>query len=188
MSTPDNRPPDLPSWSGSEAFRRYQLTSPPPARDEDRRPTAGRGPDPDTCAGFWIRLLGVVIDGLLLVVVTGLIDRVLTAGAAVGFLVAGAYFTYFHSTPAGQTFGNRMCAIRVVDSNSGGHLDHGHALLRWLVSYLSGAAMFVGYLWMLWDPAKQTWHDKVAGSFVVKASAYPPPAGFGKPASSTGTP
>jgi uncharacterized RDD family membrane protein YckC len=27
----------------------------------------------------------------------------------------------------------------------------------------------VGLLWMLWDPNKQTWHDKVAKTYVVKA-------------------
>jgi uncharacterized RDD family membrane protein YckC len=31
----------------------------------------------------------------------------------------------------------------------------------------------IGYLWMLYDPEKQTWHDKVAGTFVVPTSAYP---------------
>jgi uncharacterized RDD family membrane protein YckC len=40
--------------------------------------------------------------------------------------------------------------------------------VRWIVAYISGATIFLGYLWMLWDPRKQTWHDKAAGSFVVK--------------------
>jgi len=97
----------------------------------------------------------------------------------------GAYFTYFHSTPAGQTVGNRVMGIRIVDSGTGYHLDYVRALLRWLMSYVSGIALLIGYLWMLWDPYNQTWHDKVANSYVVKASHHPPPADFGKPASST---
>ena len=31
----------------------------------------------------------------------------------------------------------------------------------------------LGYLWMLWDPEKQTWHDKMAGSVVVPVANYP---------------
>lgn len=185
MSTPDNPTPSVPSSPGDGGpFPRYPQPGAFPAPYGDRRPFAGQGPAPDAFAGFWIRLLAVVIDGLLLAVVTGVVDRVVTGGAAVGFLVGGAYFTYFHSTPAGQTAGNRLCDIRVVDGGTGDHLDHVRALLRWLMSYASGIALFIGYLWMLWDPTKQTWHDKVANSYVVKASHYPPPAEFGKPASS----
>jgi uncharacterized RDD family membrane protein YckC len=36
------------------------------------------------------------------------------------------------------------------------------------MSYVSQLALLLGYLWMLWDPNKQTWHDKVAQSVVVK--------------------
>jgi uncharacterized RDD family membrane protein YckC len=28
----------------------------------------------------------------------------------------------------------------------------------------------MGYMWMLWDPERQTWHDKMAGSIVVRVS------------------
>jgi uncharacterized RDD family membrane protein YckC len=31
----------------------------------------------------------------------------------------------------------------------------------------------LGYLWMLWDKERQTWHDKFANSVVVPVSAYP---------------
>lgn len=147
-------------------------------------PAAGGQPAPEAFAGFWIRFAGALIDGLLLGVLTGFIQAVINGGALLGFVIAGAYFTYFHSTPAGQTVGNRVVGVRIVDSGTGNHLDYVPALLRWLMSYVSGIAILIGYLWMLWDPYKQTWHDKVANSYVVKASHYPPPAEFGKPASS----
>jgi uncharacterized RDD family membrane protein YckC len=35
------------------------------------------------------------------------------------------------------------------------------------VSIVSAIVFLLGYLWMLWDPEKQTWHDKAAGSVVV---------------------
>lgn len=142
-------------------------------------------PAPDAFAGFWIRFAAALIDGLLLGVLTALVQAIVNGGGLLGFVVAGGYFTYFHSTPAGQTVGNRVVGIRIVDSDTGGHLDHVRALLRWLMSYVSGMAIFIGYLWMLWDPYKQTWHDKVAHCYVVRASHHPPPTEFGKPPSST---
>jgi len=41
------------------------------------------------------------------------------------------------------------------------------AFVRWLVSIVSGAVIAIGYLWMLWDRDRQTWHDKAAGSLPV---------------------
>lgn len=43
------------------------------------------------------------------------------------------------------------------------------AFLRWLVSIPSFFVLFLGYLWMLWDGEKQSWHDKAAGSVVIHA-------------------
>ena len=34
--------------------------------------------------------------------------------------------------------------------------------------FISGQICYLGYLWMLWDGKNQTWHDKVAGTFVVR--------------------
>jgi uncharacterized RDD family membrane protein YckC len=56
-----------------------------------------------------------------------------------------------------------------VDFRNGtvGPIGYPRAALRWLVSIPSALVIFVGYLWMLWDGEKQTWHDKAAGSVVV---------------------
>jgi uncharacterized RDD family membrane protein YckC len=54
-----------------------------------------------------------------------------------------------------------------VRDNLGQPIGYGRAFLRWLVSIVSFIVLFIGYLWMLWDPEKQTWHDKAAGSVPV---------------------
>ncbi len=36
---------------------------------------------------------------------------------------------------------------------------------------MAASADVIGYLWMLWDREKQTWHDKVASAYVVPADA-----------------
>jgi len=46
-------------------------------------------------------------------------------------------------------------------------IGYGRAFVRWLVSLVSGFVILIGYLWMLWDSEKQTWHDKAANSVVV---------------------
>ncbi len=42
------------------------------------------------------------------------------------------------------------------------------ALVRGLASVFSFAALGIGCLWMLYDTERQTWHDKIAGTYVVK--------------------
>jgi uncharacterized RDD family membrane protein YckC len=42
------------------------------------------------------------------------------------------------------------------------------ALVRGLASLLSFAAIGIGLFWMIQDTGRQTWHDKIAGTYVVK--------------------
>jgi uncharacterized RDD family membrane protein YckC len=100
----------------------------------------------DEKAGFWRRFGAAFIDGVL--------------------LIAGGYFGYFHGG-TGQTPGDAALSIRVVDVEGRGPIGWGRALGRWVVSYLSGVVLLIGYLWMIWDPEKQTWHDKAARTYVV---------------------
>jgi hypothetical protein len=89
-------------------------------------------------------------------------------------LVALANFTYFHATSAGQSIGNKILEIRVLDAGTGRPLPCARAFVRALVRNLSALAFFLGFLWMLWEPRKRTWHDIVADSLVVRTSVYPP--------------
>jgi uncharacterized RDD family membrane protein YckC len=88
-------------------------------------------------------------------------------------LVGFAYAVFFIGSPSGQTVGMKICSIRAIDAQTAGRIEYGTAVVRHLVSIVSGLACLVGYLWMLWDPEKQTWHDKVANTFVVPTSDYP---------------
>ncbi|MCU1454829.1 MAG: hypothetical protein JWN46_2975 [Acidimicrobiales bacterium] len=70
----------------------------------------------------------------------------------------------------GQTWGCKAVNIKVVDKATGTPIGGGRAFARWLVaSIASGNFCLLGYLWMLWDSEKQTWHDKVASSYVIRA-------------------
>lgn len=69
----------------------------------------------------------------------------------------------------GQTLGARALGIRVVDADTGEPIGPGRAVARWLARLVSVLACFVGFLWMLGDPDRQTWHDKLVHSVVVAA-------------------
>lgn len=181
------------SQSGSPGFT---TGGPPPAPGyQYGGPTGAPGaPPPEALAGFWIRFGAAFIDGILLNIVSSIISGIFglgssfdprDAGAASGvsLLLNLGYFTYLHATAAGQTVGNRVCGIRVADAESGGSIPYSRALIRALMSIVSAIPIFLGYFWMLWQPQKQTWHDLVAKTYVVRTRYYPAPGPFGKPAS-----
>jgi uncharacterized RDD family membrane protein YckC len=97
---------------------------------------------------------------------TWAVFAVLALAAAVAAVV---YFAKLEGGPSGQTVGKRALGIRVVDSAIGGPIGTGRAVGRYFARILSALVCYLGYLWMLWDPEKQTWHDKLANSYVVKA-------------------
>ena len=67
----------------------------------------------------------------------------------------------------GATVGKMVMKIKVVREDKK-KLTYPDALLRGLASYLSAIVLCLGYLNMLWDGKKQTWHDKIAKTVVVK--------------------
>jgi uncharacterized RDD family membrane protein YckC len=119
-------------------------------------------------AGFWRRAGAVLIDGIILGVVYGIFFVIFNEGAAVGaYLLLGiGYFTYLEGS-SGQTIGKKGVGIKVVDISGGGPIGYGRAFVRYIGRIVSSIPLYLGYLWMLWDPQKQTWHDKFAKSVVV---------------------
>jgi uncharacterized RDD family membrane protein YckC len=68
---------------------------------------------------------------------------------------------------SGQSAGMRILGIRIVRVD-GTPFKAKHAVLRHVIGYpLSSAVFFLGFLWMLWDPRQQGWHDKLARTMVI---------------------
>lgn len=141
--------------------------TPPPAY----QPKGPSGPR----ASFGRRLIAIIVDDILVGIVYGILYAVIGRGGAygLGLLVSVAYFTFFEGSASGQTVGKRIFDIRVIDYASGGSIGYGRALLRQVGRIVSGLACLLGYLWMLWDKEKQTWHDKIANTVVVPVAYYP---------------
>lgn len=85
----------------------------------------------------------------------------------ISLVIYGAYYIYFIGS-MGQTPGKRIMGIKVV-TTTGEHPSFGVATMRYLVSFLSAFAIGLGYLWAFFNKEHQTWHDKAAGTYVVKA-------------------
>lgn len=94
----------------------------------------------------------------------------LAAGILIGvigyIILAVVYIRALGRT--GQTWGRKIVGIKVVGKDSGQPLGVGKAIGRTLVEVIVSGNCILGYLWMLWDRDKQTWHDKIVSSVVVK--------------------
>lgn len=144
-------------------------------------------------AGFWIRFVAALIDGIILGIVGGVLGLLLPSavGALFTVVVSAGYFIYSFSQWNGQPIGARAVGVKVVDVN-GGLLTPSAATIRWGAANISSIAIalaqlsgnsaafalaallgllqLIGYLMMLGSPMKQTFHDRVAGSIVVKVN------------------
>jgi uncharacterized RDD family membrane protein YckC len=93
--------------------------------------------------------------------------------AAIVVMVLGLIIVFVMQIRAlgrtGQTWGRRIAGVKVVRRDTGQPIGTGRAVGRTFFTTISGLCCYLGYLWMLWDKDKQTWHDKVVGSIVVRA-------------------
>jgi uncharacterized RDD family membrane protein YckC len=143
--------------------------------------------------GFWIRLVAVIIDGIIVSIPTfilGLIVGVIygaatavsgnnnnqTANTAfggvqalielIGIVIGIGYFVYFWGR--GSTLGMRLFHLRVADATTGLPIGYGRAGLRYVGYILSVIVCYIGLIWAAFDSRKQGWHDKIAGTVVLQ--------------------
>lgn len=155
--------------------------TPPPPPAAPAAPTPPPASGGNYC-GFWIRLLGLVIDGVILGVISYLLFGSQSVGCEVlpdgGFscqflaysnsqiLVPIAYTLGFwiwkSTTPGKMLFG-----MKIVDSD-GNNLTPVKAILRYVGYVISIVPLFLGFLWVAFDKEKQGFHDKIAGTHVVR--------------------
>jgi uncharacterized RDD family membrane protein YckC len=128
-------------------------------------------------ASFGTRLVAYILDSLIVgipfAILYGIAFAISDALGIIAYIVGLVgivyYFAYFEGGPEGQTIGKKQLGIRVVDANTmQPGIGMGRGVGRYLARILSGAICALGYLWMLWDPQKQTWHDKIVTTKVTK--------------------
>ena len=154
---------------------------------------------------------GLVLLGIPLLIGGGIDAAGSQTGAGVAIALFVGYFLYFVATIAlsvwyyvlrvrktGSTYGKQWLGLQIRDWHRPGQLTWGQLLTRTLLAGLASSVTgglfgIVDVLWCLWDPHRQTLHDKMAGTVVVDhtqprampgsaelelAGAMPPPQGW----------
>lgn len=138
-------------------------------------------------ASVGIRFVAILLDGLIVGIPLVIVEAILGIfGSPIAAVISAiAYFLYeglLLASQNGQTVGKKIMSIRVV-SVDGQPLTMNKTFTRAgvkaVLSVLGsikppitsvlGILSLLDYLWPLWDANKQTWHDKAAGTYVVKA-------------------
>ncbi len=119
-------------------------------------------------AGFWIRMFALFIDCLL---VSILVHLLLHAGK-INLLFLAAYGAVMWKIK-GATVGGIICHLQVVRAD-GRELDWTTAIVRALGCFLSMVVLGLGFIWIAIDPDRQGWHDKIAGTVVVRTPKVVP--------------
>ncbi|HEY5083176.1 MAG TPA: RDD family protein, partial [Rhizomicrobium sp.] len=143
--------------------------TPPPAAPLSPPPLTGIPPIGATLAvpsalaypraGFWLRMAAGFLD-MVLVAILG------HEALGLFFLVAVAYFSGMLAWK-GTTVGGIILRLQVVRAD-GQPLSFVVALVRSLAAVFSVIICFLGFFWIGWDSEKQGWHDKIAGTVVVR--------------------
>ncbi|WP_439598535.1 RDD family protein [Falsiroseomonas sp.] len=81
----------------------------------------------------------------------------------IGALVVLIFWVDRQGTP-----GKLALGLRIVDAETGAPPPFGRLVLRYIGYLLSALPLCLGYLWMLWDPRRQAWHDKMGRTLVVR--------------------
>jgi uncharacterized RDD family membrane protein YckC len=140
------------------------------------QPAAAPGP----LASWGDRVVATLIDAAALLVgyivvfilsaIIGLVSDTLGGVVLVlGYLVLSVYSFYlgFLEGETGQSPGKAMTGLKVVRATDGQLIGGGMGIVRKLAHFLDGIC-FIGYLFPLFDPMKQTFADKIMTTVVLR--------------------
>jgi uncharacterized RDD family membrane protein YckC len=136
--------------------------------------------------GFWARVGASLIDSIL---VTLILWPILTAFYGQEYwsinqqmnhqveqgpldvlltwvLPAAAIIVFWLTKQA--TPGKMLISAKVVDARTGDKLTPSQSIGRYLAYYVAFLPFALGFIWIAFDKRKQGWHDKLAGTVVVR--------------------
>jgi len=132
-------------------------------------------------AGFWIRFGALLIDLVIMMIVLyvplsliygeeywvgdkliyGFWDVML--GYVVPFVWTIWFWLHYRGTP-----GKMAMKLQIVDASTGGKMRTGQAIGRYFAYIISAVPLCLGFIWVGVDQRKQGWHDKLAGTVVIR--------------------
>lgn len=134
-------------------------------------------------AGFWVRAGATIIDTILIMLITypllfsiygweyfNVDQSGFIAGPA-DFLVTWVLPTFaviMFWLKKQATPGKLAVSARVVDARTGQTMSIGQSIGRYFAYFVSALPLGLGYIWVAFDSKKQGWHDKLAGTVVIR--------------------
>jgi len=132
-------------------------------------------------AGFWVRVGAMLIDAVIVMIallvplsfiygeaywtntqlIYGFWDLILQYIAP--FVATIWFWVRYKATP-----GKLATKLQVVDATTGDKLRVGQAIGRYFAYILSALPLCLGFIWIAIDKRKQSWHDKLAGTVVIR--------------------
>lgn len=132
--------------------------------------------------GFWARVWAALLDLLVFVFFTipllyAIHGRVyfksdVTVRGPVDFLntfVLPSVFIVLFWILCSATPGKMAVSAKLVDAATGNRPKFRQYVIRYLGYYLSALPLGLGFLWVAFDARKQGWHDKLAGTVVIRS-------------------
>lgn len=174
---PGYAPPPPPPAYTPPSTGTFQAPPPPGLAGPAMAPPMGGGmATTGNLASPGLRILGGLIDVVILAVVNGIVATVFSAihlavvASIANIAIDLGYLGYFWSTQ-GATIGMMPFGFKVRDLATGQYPTLGKAILRAVIWTLEVGLTIcivgaIGWAWQLWDPQRQAIHDKVAGTIV----------------------
>ena len=116
-------------------------------------------------AGFWIRFVAALLDGILVGGVTFALFMV-GAPAILGFIIGLGYWIYFPSSDMMATPGKSVLGLKITD-NDGNQISAGTAFVRYIGYIISAIVLYIGFIMVGFSDKKRGLHDIIAGTLVV---------------------
>ena len=128
-----------------------------------------RGMDTGTLyAGFWIRALAFIIDGIIVFTASLVLGFAsFGTGLVLGLVAPWLYEALMVASTNQATLGKMALGLKVTDAN-GQQLSFTHATGRHFAKYLSGILLCAGYIIAAFTERKQALHDLIVNTYVVR--------------------
>ncbi len=131
--------------------------------------------------GFWARVVASLADSLLYAVI---VYPILIAIFGLGYLDSPSFFHgpidilvnwvlpaiaviafwfYKSATP-----GKMLFSAKIVDAETFGPPSDAQLIGRYFAYLVSIVPLLLGFIWVAFDARKQGWHDKLAGTVVIR--------------------
>jgi uncharacterized RDD family membrane protein YckC len=137
-------------------------------------------------AGFWIRVAAALIDTVFFAVVIYLpltliygrdywtSEQIVMGFWDVVLYIVPIVITVWFWVKYLGTPGKMVLRLRVIDANTGQAVSTAKGIGRYFAYYVSALPLLLGFIWVAFDKKKQGFHDKLAGTYVIRDTAKAP--------------